>query len=190
MLLGATGIQVRPLLMAAGKQVGAVGHGGRRASSIARPGCVTLEPNKPVTVAFLLSDESVAVAARRRAGPDDRRRAVPLAHRHPGSTWSVSHEQRNSPDTRRARRQGEPALRRQGRPQGPRPQGEGRRQRAGLRPRVPARQVLRLVRRDRDPDGAAGRQRHAGQQLHPPRRVDEGAEQGQGERHATPSSTR
>ena len=28
------------------------------------------------------------------------------------------------------------------------------------------------------------------EQLHPPRRVDEGAEQGQGERAATPSSTR
>jgi hypothetical protein len=51
--------QVRPLLMAAGKQVGAVGMvidaPFDRATST-----VTLEPNKPVTVAFLLSDESVA----------------------------------------------------------------------------------------------------------------------------------
>jgi hypothetical protein len=59
MLLGATGIQVRPLLMAAGKQVGAVGmvvdaQFDRATSTL------ELEPNKPVTVAFLLSDESVA----------------------------------------------------------------------------------------------------------------------------------
>ena len=52
----------------------------------------------------------------------------------------------------------------------------------GLRSRVPAREILRLVGRDGDPDGLAGRQRDPGQQLHPRRRVDEGAEQGQGER--------
>ena len=60
----------------------------------------------------------------------------------------------------------------------------------GLRPRVPPREVLRLVRRDGDPDGDGGRQQDARGQLHPSGRVDEGAEQGQGEGHATRSSTR
>ncbi|WP_437572088.1 PglZ domain-containing protein [Sorangium sp. So ce542] len=58
-MLGATGIQVRPLLMAAGKQVGAVGMA-IDAQLDRATGCVKLEPNKPVTVAFLLSDESAA----------------------------------------------------------------------------------------------------------------------------------
>ncbi|WP_437744601.1 PglZ domain-containing protein [Sorangium sp. So ce1504] len=58
-MLGATGIQVRPLLMAAGKQVGAVGMA-IDAQFDRATGCVKLEPNKPVTVAFLLSDESAA----------------------------------------------------------------------------------------------------------------------------------
>lgn len=57
MMLGATGIQVRPLLMAAGKQVGVVGMA-VDAQFDRSTGCVGLEPNKPVTVAFLLSDES------------------------------------------------------------------------------------------------------------------------------------
>jgi PglZ domain-containing protein len=59
MLLGATGIQVRPLLMAAGKQVGAVGMA-VDAQFDRATGTVKLEPNKPVTIAFLLSDESAA----------------------------------------------------------------------------------------------------------------------------------
>lgn len=59
MMLGATDIQVRPLLMAAGKQVGAVGMA-VDAQFDRTTGCVQLEPNKPVTVAFLLSDESAA----------------------------------------------------------------------------------------------------------------------------------
>lgn len=59
MMLGATAIQVRPLLMAAGKQVGAVGMA-VDAQFNRTTGCVTLEPNKPVTIAFLLSDESAA----------------------------------------------------------------------------------------------------------------------------------
>jgi hypothetical protein len=59
MLLGATGIQVRPLLMAAGKQVGSVGMA-VDAEFDRATGTVKLEPNKPVTVAFLLSDESAA----------------------------------------------------------------------------------------------------------------------------------
>lgn len=59
MLLGATGIQVRPLLMAAGKQVGSVGMA-VDAHFDRATGTVELEPNKPVTIAFLLSDESVA----------------------------------------------------------------------------------------------------------------------------------
>lgn len=57
MLLGATSIQVRPLLMAAGKQVGAVGMA-VDAHFDRATGTVELEPNKPVTIAFLLSDES------------------------------------------------------------------------------------------------------------------------------------
>ena len=59
MLLGAAGIQVRPLLMAAGKQVGSVGMA-VDAEFDRATGTVTLEPNKPVTIAFLLSDESAA----------------------------------------------------------------------------------------------------------------------------------
>ena len=59
MLLGAAGIQVRPLLMAAGKQVGSVGMA-VDAQLDRATGTVKLEPNKPVTIAFLLSDESVA----------------------------------------------------------------------------------------------------------------------------------
>ncbi|HUP24847.1 MAG TPA: PglZ domain-containing protein [Thermoanaerobaculia bacterium] len=54
---GATGVLVRPLLMAAGKQVGLVGMAVDAPFDRAT-GCVTLEPGKPVTVAFLLSDES------------------------------------------------------------------------------------------------------------------------------------
>lgn len=50
---------VRPLLMSAGKQVGAVGMA-VDAEFDRATGCVTLEPNKPVTVAFLLNNESVA----------------------------------------------------------------------------------------------------------------------------------
>jgi hypothetical protein len=59
MMLGATGIQVRPVLMAAGKQVGAVGMA-VDAHLDRTTGCVKLEPSKPVTVAFLLSDESAS----------------------------------------------------------------------------------------------------------------------------------
>ncbi|QQR43127.1 PglZ domain-containing protein [Myxococcus xanthus] len=59
MMLGATEIQVRPLLIAAGKQVGAVGMAVDALFDRAT-GTVKLEPNKPVTVAFLLRDESVA----------------------------------------------------------------------------------------------------------------------------------
>jgi hypothetical protein len=57
--LGATGLQVRPLLMSGGKQVGGVGMA-IDAQLDRDTGCVTIEPNKPVTIAFLLSDESVA----------------------------------------------------------------------------------------------------------------------------------
>jgi hypothetical protein len=54
---GAEGLQVRPLLMAGGKQVGAVGMAlGARFDRTTET--VLLEPNEPVTVAFLLSDES------------------------------------------------------------------------------------------------------------------------------------
>jgi len=59
MVLGATGMVVRPLLMSAGKQVGAVGMA-IDAELDRATGCVKLEPHKAVTVAFLLSDESAA----------------------------------------------------------------------------------------------------------------------------------
>lgn len=59
MLLGAASIQVQPLLMAAGKQVGSVGMA-VDAQFDRATGTVKLEPNKPVTIAFLLSDESAA----------------------------------------------------------------------------------------------------------------------------------
>jgi hypothetical protein len=59
MSLDATAIQVRPLLMSAGKQVGTVGMA-VDADFDRSTGCVRLDPTKPVTVAFLLSDESVA----------------------------------------------------------------------------------------------------------------------------------
>jgi hypothetical protein len=59
MMLGATGIVVRPLLMSAGKQVGAVGMA-VDAELDRATGCVRIEPNKPVTIAFLLGDESAA----------------------------------------------------------------------------------------------------------------------------------
>ncbi|SIN85112.1 PglZ domain-containing protein [Paraburkholderia phenazinium] len=59
MLLGATSIQVRPLLMAAGRQVGAVGMA-VDAQFDRVTGIVELEPSKPATIAFLLRDESAA----------------------------------------------------------------------------------------------------------------------------------
>jgi hypothetical protein len=59
MRLGGAGVQVRPLLMAAGRQVGAVGMAVDAPFDRAT-GCVNLEPSKPVTLAFILSDESVA----------------------------------------------------------------------------------------------------------------------------------
>ncbi len=59
MMLGATAMQVRPLLMSAGKQVGAVGMA-VDAQFDRTTGCVMLDPHKPVTIAFLLSDESAA----------------------------------------------------------------------------------------------------------------------------------
>lgn len=49
---------VRPLLIASGKQVGAVGMA-VDADVDRATGCVTLQPGKPTTIAFLLSDESV-----------------------------------------------------------------------------------------------------------------------------------
>jgi hypothetical protein len=59
LMLGATALLVRPLLMSGGKQVGAVGMA-VDAQFDRTTGCVKLEPNKPVTVAFLLNDESAA----------------------------------------------------------------------------------------------------------------------------------
>jgi hypothetical protein len=59
MVLGATGMVVRPMLMSAGKQVGAVGMA-IDAELDRATGCVKLEANKHITVAFLLSDEGAA----------------------------------------------------------------------------------------------------------------------------------
>jgi hypothetical protein len=50
---------VRPLIMSAGRQVGAVGMAIDTEFDRAT-GCVKLQPGKPVTVAFLLSDESAS----------------------------------------------------------------------------------------------------------------------------------
>jgi hypothetical protein len=50
---------VRPLLISSGKQVGGVGMA-IDADLDRATGCVKLQPGKPVTVAFLLSDESIA----------------------------------------------------------------------------------------------------------------------------------
>ena len=50
-------LTVRPLLMAAGKQVGTVGMA-IEAELNRTTGCVTLQSEKPVTIAFLLSDDS------------------------------------------------------------------------------------------------------------------------------------
>ncbi len=54
-----SGMIVRPLLMSAGKQVGAVGMA-VGAELDRATGCVTLQPDTPITVGFLLSDDSVA----------------------------------------------------------------------------------------------------------------------------------
>lgn len=58
MTLGATGQVVRPYLASGGKQVGSVGMA-VDAVLDRTTGCVTLEPNKSITVAFILGDESV-----------------------------------------------------------------------------------------------------------------------------------
>jgi hypothetical protein len=55
--LFANALTVRPLLMAGGKLVGVAG---MAVEAALVDGCVTLEPKKPVTVAFLLADPSVA----------------------------------------------------------------------------------------------------------------------------------
>lgn len=57
--LFSTEMIVRPLLISSGKQVGGVGMA-IDADLDRATGCVKLQPGKPVTVAFLLSDESVA----------------------------------------------------------------------------------------------------------------------------------
>jgi hypothetical protein len=59
MKLGATGLPVRALLVSGGKQVGAVGMA-LDAEFDRMTGCVRLEPGRPVTIAFLLSDEGVS----------------------------------------------------------------------------------------------------------------------------------
>ena len=76
-------------------------------------------------------------------------------------------------------------VRGQGRPQGPRPQGEGRGQRPGLRPGVPAGEVLRHRRPRRHRRRAAGGQQHDLVELRPARRGEQGpvAGQGQGQAH-------
>lgn len=54
--LGGMGVSVRPILMSGGRQVGAVGMA-IEADLDRASGCVTLEPGRAVTVAFLLGDE-------------------------------------------------------------------------------------------------------------------------------------
>jgi len=56
--LFASGMVVRPLLMSAGRQVGTVGMA-IGAELDRATGCVTLQPDVPITVGFLLSDDSV-----------------------------------------------------------------------------------------------------------------------------------
>lgn len=56
--LATSDLTVRPLLMSAGKQVGAVGMA-IDAELDRTTGCVKLRAGKPITIAFLLSDESV-----------------------------------------------------------------------------------------------------------------------------------
>jgi hypothetical protein len=58
--IGAEGLQVRPLLVAGGKQVGAVGMA-VGAQLDRKTETVLLEPNKPVTVGFQLSDEPASL---------------------------------------------------------------------------------------------------------------------------------
>lgn len=59
LVMGAKPLEVRPLLMNQGGQVGAVGMVSDGSLDRAT-GCVRLEPNKPVTVAFLVSDDTAA----------------------------------------------------------------------------------------------------------------------------------
>ena len=75
---------------------------------------------------------------------------------------------------------------RQGGPQGPGPQGEGRGQRPGLRPGVPAGKVLRHRRPRRHRRRAAGGQQHAVVELRPARRGEQGPVDGQGQGQAHP----
>lgn len=58
MTLDSVGMVVRPILVAAGKQVGVVGMSIGAALDRAT-GCVAIEPDKPVTVGFQLSDDTV-----------------------------------------------------------------------------------------------------------------------------------
>ena len=73
----------------------------------------------------------------------------------------------------------------QGGPQGPRPQGEGRRERPGLRAGVPAREILCDRRPRRHRRRAAGGEHDALLELRPARRGEQGpvAGQGQGQAH-------
>jgi hypothetical protein len=57
--LGTGSLKVRPVLIAGGKQVGAVGMA-PEADFDRTTGCVTITPEKPVQVAFQLNDDSVA----------------------------------------------------------------------------------------------------------------------------------
>jgi hypothetical protein len=58
LMLGAAAMTVRPVLMHGGRQVGAAGLA-IGADLDRTTGCLALEPNQPVTVAFILSDDSV-----------------------------------------------------------------------------------------------------------------------------------
>lgn len=59
LMLGASSMVVRPVLMSGGRQVGSAGLAiGAELDRVT--GCVTLSPSKPVTLAFVLADDSVA----------------------------------------------------------------------------------------------------------------------------------
>ena len=172
---------VRPLLISAGKQVGGVGMAVDGDFDRAT-GCVKLHAGKPVTVAFLLSDESSPSLPGGRSGSDNRRRAVPFTHRYSGSSRSLSMSN-GSPPTRDAL------------------DNKANHLFAG---KVVRKDLVRKVKvganvpvfvlefllgkycassdEIANPDGIAGRQRHVGKQLHSVRRVCEGAKQGQGKR--------
>jgi hypothetical protein len=79
---------VRPLLMSTGKQVGAVGMA-IDAEFDRATGCVKLRPGKPTIRRVPPERRECGFASGSCARSHDRRGAVPIANRHPSSTWSL-----------------------------------------------------------------------------------------------------